>query len=290
MTAMSTAARAQYEAFLVRLHAEMRAGRGDEARANELRNEMAAVWYELGDDEHAACDELSEDLYIIEGKRAPVPLSEGETAVSVAQRLAAAFKAEENRRALELIRKLASIDARVTYAMGRCWQREGFFRAAVCFYDFANELEPTAAYEVMALAMLLRAGALDEAAARAQAIEERLIVSGTLLPSVASVLHSTAAKAEASQRRAIYERVTHLVEGAWEDRTALASVRAKGSLLPGSRTSISATRIARSALSSGPSRYTAPKERCARAASRSCMSIVRGRCGTSPTPRISVRG
>jgi hypothetical protein len=78
MTAMSTAARAQYEGLLVRLHAEMRAGRGDEAPANELRNEMAAVWYGLGDDEHAVCDELSEDLYIIEGKRARVPLSEGE--------------------------------------------------------------------------------------------------------------------------------------------------------------------------------------------------------------------
>jgi hypothetical protein len=138
MTAMSTAARAQYEGLLVRLHAEMRAGRGDEARANELRNEMAAVWYGLGDDEHAVCDELSEDLYIIEGKRARVPLSEGETAASVVQRLAAAFKAEENRPALELIRKLASLDARIAYAMGRCWEREGFFRAAVCFYDFAN--------------------------------------------------------------------------------------------------------------------------------------------------------
>jgi tetratricopeptide (TPR) repeat protein len=85
----------------------------------------------------------------------------------------------------------------------------------------------------MALEMLVRAGALDEAAARAQAIEERQIVSGTLLLEVASVLHRTAARAEASQRRAIYERVTHLVEGAWEDRTALASVRATGLVAAG---------------------------------------------------------
>ncbi|HET7500345.1 MAG TPA: hypothetical protein VFK02_05055 [Kofleriaceae bacterium] len=82
MTDMSPSTRAKYETLLVRLHAEMRAGRGDEAHANELRNEMAAVWYELDEDEQAACDKLSEDLYIIEGKRLPVPLSEGEPAIS----------------------------------------------------------------------------------------------------------------------------------------------------------------------------------------------------------------
>lgn len=230
---MSTPARVRYEALLVQLHGEMRAGRGDEARANELRNEMAAVWYELSEDEQAVCDELSEDLYIIEGKRTAVPLSQGETAESVAQRLAAAFKAEDNRRALALIRKLTSIDAPSTYAMGRCWGRESFFRAAVCFYDFANELQPKAAYEVFALDALVRTGALDEAAVRAQAIEQRPIVSGTLLLEVASVLYRTAASAEASQRRAIYERVTHLVEVAWDDRTALVSVRAMGLVIAG---------------------------------------------------------
>lgn len=230
---MSKSARARYEALLVQLHGEMRAGRGEEAPANELRNELGDVWYRLSEDEQAVCDQLSEDLYLIEGKRTAVPLSEGETAESVAHQLAAAFKAEDNRHALELIRKLNSIDVPSTYVMGRCWEREGFFRAAVCFYDFANELEPTAAYEVLALEALVRVGALDEAADRVQAIEKRPIVSGTLLLEIASVLHRTAARSEASQRRAIYERVTHLVEIAWDDRTALASVRATALVVAG---------------------------------------------------------
>jgi len=233
MTAMSATFPAQYEALLVQLHSEMRAGRSDEARASELRSEMAAVWYRLSEDEQAIYDELSEDLYILEGKRVPVPLSEGETAVLVAQRLASAFKAKENRRALELIRKLTSIDASLSYVMGRCWERAGFLRASVCFYDFANEQEPNAIYEALALAMLVQAGALDEAAARAQAIEKRPVVSGTLLLKVASVLHQTAAKAEVSQRPAIYARVTRLVEVAWDDRTAPASTRAEGLVVAG---------------------------------------------------------
>lgn len=230
---MSTPMRARYEVLLLQLHGEMRAGRGDKARANELRDDMAAVWYKLSEDEQAVCDELSEDLYIIEGKRVAVTLSEGETAESLAQQLATAFKSEDNRRALELIRRLTSIDAQSTYAMGRCWERQGFLRAAVYFYDFANELKPTATYEALALDTLVRAGALDEAAVRAQAIEQRPVVSGTLLLNVASVLHRTADRAEASQRRAIYEHVTHLVEVAWDDRTALASVRATGLVVAG---------------------------------------------------------
>jgi tetratricopeptide (TPR) repeat protein len=80
----------------------------------------------------------------------------------------------------------------------------------------------------MALEALVRAGALDEATSRARAIEQRPIVSGTLLLKVASVLHRTADMAEASQKRSIYERVTKLVDIAWDDPTALASLRATG--------------------------------------------------------------
>lgn len=233
MTTVSTTARVRYEALLVQLHREMRAGRGDEARAHELRNEMADAWYGLSEEEQALCDELSEDLYVIEGKRASVPLSEGEPVESVSQQLAVAFKAEDNRGSLALIRKLPSIDDRIAYVMSRCWDRQGLFRAAACFYDFAHELKPNDVYEAMALEALVRAGALDEAAERARAIEQRPIASGTLLLKVASVLHRTADMAEASRRRAIYERVIRLVEIAWDDPTALASLRATGLVTAG---------------------------------------------------------
>ncbi len=233
MTVMTTPTRTRYEALLVQLHGEMRAGRGDAKPAENLRSEMAALWYDLSDDESTLFDELSEDLYLIEGERATVPLAEGETTEAVWLELAKAFKTGKNRRALSLSRKLPSIEARTTYAIARCWERLGFPRAAVCFYDFANELEPTAAYEVSALEALIRAGGLDDAAQRAQTIERRVIVSGTLLLEVASVLHRTAATAEASGRKSIYERVVRMVEAAWDDRTALASVRAMGLVVAG---------------------------------------------------------
>jgi tetratricopeptide (TPR) repeat protein len=103
----------------------------------------------------------------------------------------------------------------------------------VCFYDFANELEPKPVYEVSALEALVRAGALDDAAQRAQAVEKRGIVSGTLLMEVASVLHRTAVRSEKSRRKSIYHRVVQMVEAAWDDRTALASVRAMGLVVAG---------------------------------------------------------
>jgi tetratricopeptide (TPR) repeat protein len=211
----------------------MRAGRGEAPGAEELRSEMTDLWHNLSGDEPTLFDELSEDLYLIEGERVVVPLAEGETAETVLQQLAKSFKAHEDRRALALTRKLPSIDARTAYVIGRCWERLGFSRAAVCFYDFANELEPKAVYEVSALEALIRAGAVDEAAQRAQATENRAIVSGTLLLEVASVLHRTAVVVEESQRKSIYQRVVKMVEVAWDDRTALASFRAMGLVVAG---------------------------------------------------------
>lgn len=233
MTAQVTPTRAQYEALLVQLHGEMRAGRGEGPRSEELRNEMASLWYALSEDDATLFDELSEDLYLIEGKRAVVPLAGGETAEAVWQQLAQAFKNGENREALALTRKLPSINGRTVHAIARCWEKLGFPRAAVCFYDFANELEPNAVFEVSALEALVRANALDEAAQRADAIEKRPIVSGMLLLEVAAVLHQTAATAEEPKRTAIYQRVVNLVEAAWDDPTALSSFRARGLLAAG---------------------------------------------------------
>jgi tetratricopeptide (TPR) repeat protein len=233
MTAMTTSTRSRCEALLVKLHGEMRAGRGEEHRAEELRSEMAALWSDLTDDEATCFDEISEDLYFIEGQRVVVPLEDGETAETVLLELAKAFKAQEDRRALGLTRKLPSVDARTAYVIARCWERLGFPRAAVCFYDFANELEPKAWYEAAALEALVRAGGLDEAAERAEAIEKRAVVSGTLLLAIASVLQRAAASGDEHQRHSIYQRVVQMVEAAWDDSTALASARAMGLLAAG---------------------------------------------------------
>ena len=167
----------------------MRAGRRDEEKREEIGYEMDALWHASSEAEQALFAELSEDLYVIEGKRRVVPLAEGETLEGVMQALPGAFSGQNNRKALELLRKLPSLEARDVYAMGRCWERLGFFLAAVCFYDFANELEPKAVYEVSALEALERANRIEEALARAEAIEARPIVSGTLLLEAASIFH-----------------------------------------------------------------------------------------------------
>jgi tetratricopeptide (TPR) repeat protein len=194
---------------------------------------MASLWYALSDSEQTACDELSEDLYIIERKRAAVSRLPEETHEIVRQRLAAAFKAEEYQHALALIRKLDSIDSPTVYAMGRCWEREGFMRAAVCFYDFANELEPKANYEVMALEALMRAGASEEVIERANRIESRPGVPSTLRLAVAAILHQTADCASGAEQRHVYERVIHLVDAAWSDETVLPSLRARALIAAG---------------------------------------------------------
>ncbi|EYF01810.1 Hypothetical protein CAP_7763 [Chondromyces apiculatus DSM 436] len=129
---------ARYEALLVALHREMRAGRGEGPCAEDLRGEMATLWYELDEEQATLLDDLSEDLYLIEGKRAVVSFSEGETVSGMGQQLERAFKAGESRRVLTLIRKLPSIEAPTAFVMGRSWGKLGLQQATACFYEFAN--------------------------------------------------------------------------------------------------------------------------------------------------------
>lgn len=131
---------AAYEPLLVELHREMRAGRGEGDRAQLLRAEMDRLWYELDDEQQELFDELSEDLYVIEDKRHVVPLADGETVGLVDQQMRLAYEANEEHRALSLIRKLPTIDAAIAHTMGRCWERLGFVHASACFDAFANEL------------------------------------------------------------------------------------------------------------------------------------------------------
>ncbi|HVK69767.1 MAG TPA: hypothetical protein VM694_35155 [Polyangium sp.] len=219
--------------MLVELHREMRAGRSDGERADRLRDEMDAPYLAASEEEQALLDDLSEDLYIIEGKRRVVPLAEGETLASVMQQLPAAFQAKDDRLTLQLLRKLPTLEAPHVYVMGRCWDRQGFFWGAICFYDFVNERQPKDVYEVSALDALVSAGAIEQAEERARGIEARPNVSGILLLQAASILRRASMRLGETERRATLERVTKLVEGAWDDATALPSFRAAGLLAAG---------------------------------------------------------
>jgi hypothetical protein len=134
-------ARDQYEELLVQLHREMKEGRRDGERADQIGEEMTRLWAELDDHDRDLFDELSEDLYLIEGKRLVAPLEEGETVESIWRRSASAFKDGRNRETLALVRKLSELGAQHSHVIGQCWERLGFFRGAECFYDFAFEQE-----------------------------------------------------------------------------------------------------------------------------------------------------
>ncbi len=95
-------ARHRHEALLVQLHREMKEGRGSGDRANAIGDEMNDLWAKLDNEERELFDELSEDLYLIEGKRRVVPLDEGETIASVREQLALALDERRDRDALAL--------------------------------------------------------------------------------------------------------------------------------------------------------------------------------------------
>ncbi|HSN96721.1 MAG TPA: hypothetical protein VLS89_00440, partial [Candidatus Nanopelagicales bacterium] len=169
----------------------------------------------------------------LEEKRRVVPLAEGETMKLLHGQIQSTLKSREHRRALACMRKLPSLDAPIYYAMARCWEDLGFLHATVCFYDFANELEPRSSYEILALMALVRADALDEAVARARAITERPDVSVNLRLEATAVLYRAAGRMVGAESRSMYEDVTRLVEEAWDDPTALAPVRAMALVIAG---------------------------------------------------------
>jgi tetratricopeptide (TPR) repeat protein len=227
-------AKQRYEELLVSLHREMKAGRGAEERADELREELAALWPELDAETRRLVDELSEDLYVAEGKRHVVELSEGETVLLITERMKAAFHAHENREALSLLRKLRFEDHLVGFVFGRCWERLGFARAAVELYDFAYEREARWVYAIAALEALVRAGMVETAADRAREIANTPIVSGSLLLQAASVLHRTIDTIpEPVARDRMYRQIVAMVEAAWTDPVAPQSVRANGLVTAG---------------------------------------------------------
>jgi tetratricopeptide (TPR) repeat protein len=212
--------------LLILLHEEMKQGRQNGPRADEIRDEMDLLWHELDDDERDLFDELSEDLYLIEGKRIVTPMKEGETIESVRRALTSAFKDHRDRDTVALARKLGDGDPMLPYVLGRCWERLGFLRGAVCFYDFAYENARKPVYAVSALEALVRGKRFAEAMGRVDEIEGRLIVDGTLLLEAASVLHRVAQVVEEGSRAELYGRVVRMVEVAWIDLSALPSLRA----------------------------------------------------------------
>lgn len=140
---MAPSAHAIYETLLVDLHREMRAQRSEGPRAEDLRRQMVAPWYALTEEEQALFDDLSEDLYVLEGKRIALPLDKNETLDDVRMRLRSALLDGQCQLLLSLLRKLPTLNADDFYLMARCWRNAGFTQACFCFYDYADEIKST---------------------------------------------------------------------------------------------------------------------------------------------------
>lgn len=232
---MASSASSRHEHLLVEFHEEMRRGEGDGERAHEIRERMDAVWSELDEAERRTMELLSEDLYVLEGKRRK-PNAPSPAAGNLWEAVASAFADHRDEEALALMRQLPALETKHTFVFGRCWQRLGFLRAAVCFFDHAYEASRVSAHAVAALEALVELGDMDEAVARVDRIEKQLVAPPTLLLEAASVLHRAASRSSRvseERRRSLFGRVIALVEHAWVDPTVIASLRASALMAAG---------------------------------------------------------
>ncbi|MGH7269494.1 MAG: tetratricopeptide repeat protein [Polyangiaceae bacterium] len=225
-----------YEQLMVRLHSELRDGRGGSASADALRDEMDVPWAQLSTDEHGALDLLSEDLYEVSGKRRAVLLAPGDTSKSVLDGAGTALRRRDYRRTLELLRKAdpQALPTDVRFCMlGRCWDELGFSLAATEFFDRAYGIGKRANYAVMALNTLVRAGQRDEVLARIAKIEADPKAAAALRLRAAGCLFETAEGATPPDTTGIFLRVINLVEPSLDAPDVVPSLRATALIAEG---------------------------------------------------------
>jgi hypothetical protein len=174
---MSQSTRTQYEKLLIDLHHEMRAGRANSWQAEDIRQKMDAPWYELTEQEQEVFDDLSEDLYIIEGKRVTTPIEENETVTDIRHGIETAFRGGDFRLALSLLRKVPNLDAGSIETMAQCWAELGYHRASVCFYQYASVLRHRYSVEFLAIDTPKPAEFIGEIAEQKQIGTPRSIVN-----------------------------------------------------------------------------------------------------------------
>jgi hypothetical protein len=130
---MST--RDDYELLLVNLHTRQLAGL--DTIPDQLARDMDKAWFNLTEDETDAFGWLSEDLFIIEGKRRVQPLASHEMIADVERDLASAATAQDHAAVLASLRKLPSLTSNHVRMFGDCWDALGYRVAATCFYGYA---------------------------------------------------------------------------------------------------------------------------------------------------------
>lgn len=127
-----------YESLLAQLHCEMKKGCGEGEQADWISDEMNYLWTKLDEQSMALFDELSEDLFILEGKRVVIPLEEGETIEHIREHITDSLKNRQYQEVLLSARKLVNFDPNL---FGHCWEHLGFSLGASLFYEVSSKNE-----------------------------------------------------------------------------------------------------------------------------------------------------
>jgi hypothetical protein len=142
-----------YGRLLLRLHDLIAQGRGDEAEADAVRDQMDAPWHALTAAEQERVGGLSEDLYALaENNLRSVKMSADERR-EWGQEFGAAFAAAEWDRALVLLRRPPDDvpAAYLAFFQADCWEHLGCPEVALRFMRSATRLDAARAVSVLTL-------------------------------------------------------------------------------------------------------------------------------------------
>ncbi len=135
-----------HERDLVELHKEMRAGRGDDERADRLRDAMESAWRQLNESQRLQMGQLSADLAMIERDEYTESLDAEVDLDDLKRSANAAYEEKRFGEALVLFRKAPNLwmPFRLARMRAVAWHALGLREAAKCFLDFAIECAPAA--------------------------------------------------------------------------------------------------------------------------------------------------
>jgi hypothetical protein len=159
----------RYVRQLIKLHALIAQGKGDEEEADRLRDEMEEPWRHLSSEEIALLDDLSADLYTVGESDLRVDRSPKK----VVEEFKTASERGDWKGVLALVRKYEGTisAAEATGLRGMAWARLGLPEAAIPFFQEAMRLNPTERmFQLCYLSGLIEANRLDEALAIAEEI------------------------------------------------------------------------------------------------------------------------
>lgn len=206
----------ELERLTLALHAIIRAGRGNDDEADQVREQMVDIWETLSPERRTLLDNLSGDLFMLAGDEV---LETGETPSRSFAQTMDAWQRDDWVATLTLLRRSevrATVpDHRVAYIRGRCWSSLGYFEAALAFFEHAAHLAPdNDNYAYLALDALLRSGRMDEALERANAILREQAPSVRRMFKAADVLFHAAWHFDEAVAATVYKRVLLVLDRA----------------------------------------------------------------------------